>query len=68
MTGNLKRIEEMVKLIKTKSSFGFYVSLFLIISFLIVILLVNDIWIKLVLGVLILLILVRFVGIFQERD
>ncbi|MGS0972885.1 MAG: hypothetical protein ACVCEJ_06625 [Candidatus Izemoplasmataceae bacterium] len=64
----MKRIEEMVKLFKSKSSFGFYVSIFLIVSCLIVIPLVDDLMIQIFLGAFILLILIRFIGILQERN
>lgn len=68
MEDNMKRIEEMVKLFKSKSAFGFYISLFLMVSFLIIIPLTNDLTIQIFLGAFILLILIRFIGIFQERN
>lgn len=68
MEDNMKRIEEMVKLFKSKSQFGFYVSIFLIVSCLIVIPLVNDLLVQIILGVIILLVLIRFIRIVQERN
>lgn len=64
----MKRIEEMVKLIKSKSSFGFNVSIFLLVSCLIIIPLVDDLLIQLILGAIILLVGYGFVGILQERN
>jgi len=64
----MKHIEEMVKLFKSKSQFGFYVSIFLVVSFLIIIPLVNDLLTQLILGLIIILVLIKFFSIMQERN
>jgi hypothetical protein len=63
----MKRIEEMVKLIKSNHAFGFTISILLILSLLVVIPLLNDAMLQVITGVFVLLVLVYFSRLLKER-
>jgi len=63
----MKRIEEMIKLIKSRHALGFNVSIFLIVSCLVVLPLLNDTILQVALGLFIVIVAWYFSTLVRER-
>jgi len=63
----MKRIEEMIKLIKSRHALGFNVSIFLIVSCLVVLPLLNDTILQVALGLFIVIVAWYFSALVRER-